>query len=261
MQSSCGNHLANAFNLLIMKQRFNSIIISFPFYLMKITALLLCFVFSAVSLLADETASIRENCFQSDCPIIRAERPFRFTAIIDGDSRTPGLSVALQVPTGDKVTPKEVITQPDGTATYIWDAVCIEPGQKSFTLILKKDGNTIQEITNSQIVMPPRKIEKMDYIPEPQPLKTKMLIGAHNCPLWETEQSRLWNQVVRKHQERTPALGIYSQDNPEIADWETKWAVEHGISFFIYCWYRTSQGKPVETKFEKSIFDDALFKS
>ncbi|MDR0743717.1 MAG: glycoside hydrolase family 99-like domain-containing protein, partial [Tannerella sp.] len=52
-----------------------------------------------------------------------------------------------------------------------------------------------------------------------------------------------------------------SQDNPEIADWETKWAVEHGITFFIYCWYRTSQNGPVTMQFEKSVFDDALFKS
>ena len=226
----------------------------------RTAAFILCFVFSAASLLADEAAAIRANSFQSDCPIIRAERPFRFTATIDG-GKTQGLSVTLQVPAGDKVTPQEPITQPDGTATYIWDVVCVEPGQKSFTLTLQKDGKTTQEITNSQVVLPPLKIEKMDYIPEPKPLKTKILVGAHNCPLWETEYYNLWNQVVKKHQERTPAQGIYSQDNPEIADWETKWAVEHGVSFFIYCWYRTSQGGPVTTKFEKSIFDDALFKS
>ncbi len=38
----------------------------------------------------------------------------------------------------------------------------------------------------------------------------------------------MWNQVL-KHPERTPALGFYSQENPEVADWETKWAVERRL--------------------------------
>ena len=97
------------------------------------------------------------------------------------------------------------------------------------------------------------------YIPEPKPVRTSVLIGAHNCPLWEADKPQMWNQVL-KHPERTPALGFYSQENPEVADWETKWAVEHGISFFVYCWYRNGQGGPVKTRFGSAIHD-ALFKS
>ncbi len=97
------------------------------------------------------------------------------------------------------------------------------------------------------------------YVPEPQPVGTPILVGAHNCPLWEANQPQMWNQVLM-HPERTPALGFYSQDNPEVADWETKWAVEHGISFFVYCWYRNGQGGPVKMKFGSAIHD-ALLKS
>ena len=97
------------------------------------------------------------------------------------------------------------------------------------------------------------------YIPEPQPVETSLLIGAHHCPLWEADKPELWANVV-KHPERTPVLGFYSQENPEVSDWETKWAVEHGVSFFVYCWYRASQGKPVEMRFGSAIHD-ALFKS
>lgn len=96
-------------------------------------------------------------------------------------------------------------------------------------------------------------------IPEPRPVRTPILIGAHHCPLWEADKPQMWNQVV-KHPERTPLLGFYSQENPEIADWETKWAVEHGVSFFVYCWYRNGQGGPVKTRFASAIHD-ALFKS
>jgi hypothetical protein len=97
------------------------------------------------------------------------------------------------------------------------------------------------------------------YVPEPQPVTTQILVGAHNCPLWEADQPQMWNQVL-KHPERTPSLGFYSQENPEVADWETKWAVEHGISFFVYCWYRNGQGGPVKMHFGSAIHD-ALLKS
>lgn len=97
------------------------------------------------------------------------------------------------------------------------------------------------------------------YVPRPRPVATRLLIGAHNCPLWEADRPEMWNQVL-KHPNRTPALGFYAQDNPEVADWETKWAVEHGISFFVYCWYRDGQGGPVKMQHGSAIHD-ALLKS
>ncbi len=210
---------------------------------------------------AAEGVAIRQNSFQTDKPLLRAERPFKLFAVIENEAKTP-FQCRLIVPKETTVSDETIESDSSGFETkYSWNLVCRKPGQTEFTLELVADGKTIEASTISQAVLPPLPIERLDYIPPPQPVKTKMLVGVHNCPLWETEHANLWNQVVRKHQERTPALGIYSQDNPEIADWETKWALEHGISFFIYCWYRTSQGGPITTKFEKSVFDDALFKS
>jgi hypothetical protein len=90
-------------------------------------------------------------------------------------------------------------------------------------------------------------VAKKRCVPEPQAVATQILVGAHNCPLWEADKPQMWAQVL-KHPERTPALGFYAQENPEVADWETKWAVEHGISFFVYCWYRNGQGGPVKMR-------------
>ena len=220
------------------------------------TFLLFCMVTPGF---AEQEISIRENSFQTDCPIIRAERPFQLHAVIDTDV-PDGFDCRLTVSEGCQISGSTRALTQDGVLVT-WDAVCHEPGQVDFTLELLVNGAVIDQSAIFQAVLPPRAIEKMDYIPEPQPVKTSLLIGAHNCPLWEHDRADLWNQVVKKHQERTPALGIYSQDNPELADWETKWAVEHGVSFFIYCWYRTSQGGPITTMFEQSAFDDALFKS
>ncbi len=206
--------------------------------------------------------TIRENSFQTTQPLIRAERPFQMNAVIENTGKC-SFECRLTGPDGcvfsdERKEPGDTY----GYATaYSWKGVCSNPEQAEFTLRVFVDGKETDRNTISQIVLPPHKIEKLSYIPEPKPVKTKMLVGAHNCPLWERERADLWNQVVKKHQERTPALGIYSQDNPELADWETKWALEHGVSFFIYCWYRTSQGGPITTMFEQSAFDDALFQS
>ncbi len=228
---------------------------------MKRMLFVVLFLFLSVGLFAAEGIAIRENSFQTDKPLLRAERPFQLLAEIENESKAP-FQCRLTLPDGLKPIGENVETDANEFATkYTWDIVLPQPGQTSFTLDLLVDGKVVQTSTISQAVLEPLPIRKLDYIPAPQPVKTKMLVGVHNCPLWETDRAQLWNQVVRKHQERTPALGIYSQDNPEIADWETKWALEHGISFFIYCWYRTSQGGEITTQFEKSIFDDALFKS
>jgi hypothetical protein len=42
-------------------------------------------------------------------------------------------------------------------------------------------------------------------------------------------------------------MGYYDESNPEVTDWEIKWATEHGINCFIYCWYRSKEnvGNPV----------------
>ena len=203
---------------------------------------------------------IRENSFQTDYPLIRADRPFQIRAVVENDAASE-FECRLTVPNGCKVTEKLSTTSNELTKNLAWNAVCSAPGQVELTLEIIVDGKCVQKSTIMQVVLASRKIETLDYIPEPKPVKTELLVGAHNCPLWERDRADLWNQVVKKHQERTPALGIYSQDNPELADWETKWAVEHGISYFIYCWYRTSQGGPITTMFEQSAFDDALFKS
>jgi hypothetical protein len=229
---------------------------------MKYSSLFIAvFLFSCFESGAQEEIRIRQNSFQSDCPVIRANRPFRFGAVIENPEKVT-YQCRLILPDDGSRQGKETVTpSSDSSANHGWQVECVQQGQKDFTLEVLVNGKVMARSTVNQIVMPARKIEKRDYIPEPEPVKTDILVGAHNCPLWETQRYELWNQVVGKHQERTPALGIYSQDSPEIADWETKWALEHGISFFIYCWYRTSQNGPVTTRFEKSIFDDALFKS
>lgn len=56
--------------------------------------------------------------------------------------------------------------------------------------------------------------------------------------------------MQRSSPDRTPLIGYYDEENPEVCDWEIKWALEHGINCFIYCWYRypENMGKKIEIK-------------
>ena len=152
------------------------------------------------------------------------------------------------------------IKSSQGWSRLTWSLEAAEPMAADMVLELKAmDGSPVAHQSLRMLFLPPVERSSPPYIPEPVPAPTSMLVGAHHCPLWEADKPQMWLNVL-KHPERTPALGFYAQENPEVSDWETKWAVEHGISFFIYCWYRTEQGGAVKTRFGSAIHD-ALFKS
>ena len=82
------------------------------------------------------------------------------------------------------------------------------------------------------------------YVPEPRPVTSDYLVGVHYFSGWKQGTHFGW-QKVEPHPERKPLLGYYDEGDPEVADWEIKWALEHGINYFVYCWYRRGFGKPV----------------
>jgi len=77
-------------------------------------------------------------------------------------------------------------------------------------------------------------VAKGSYVPEPKPVRSKYEIGAFYFPGFPTTGQ--W-QPIRDFPNRKPILGWYDEANPECADWQIKWAVEHGISFFMVDWY------------------------
>lgn len=95
------------------------------------------------------------------------------------------------------------------------------------------------------------------YMPKPVPAKTEYLLGAHYFPGWKEGTHYGWNKIT-PYPERKPLLGWYDEGNPEVADWEIKWALEHGISYFIYCWYRDGHDGPVKQRLGHAIHDGLL---
>ena len=70
----------------------------------------------------------------------------------------------------------------------------------------------------------------MNRIPEPVHPQSSVEISAYYYP--GTERMSEWNQIEQTLPEIKPLLGWYDESNPEVIDWQIKWAVEHGISSF-----------------------------
>lgn len=92
-------------------------------------------------------------------------------------------------------------------------------------------------------------IKLTDYVPEPKPATADRIVAAHYYAAWKKGAAGLHDGFDDLHDfpERTPLMGYYDEESPEVCDWEMKWASEHGVNCFIHCWYRLKEnaGKPV----------------
>ena len=83
-----------------------------------------------------------------------------------------------------------------------------------------------------------------------------------SCSLWkEGDAYAGWDYVYPFAGRRKPFLGWYDEGNPEVADWEIKWQVEHGIDFEQYCWYRPNDAinQPIKDGVLEQGIRDGLF--
>ena len=218
----------------------------------------------ALAACAATAGEIRVQRFQPEQPVSRAQRAAPVAAVIENTGLAPAeVQVKLTLPSGARL----VRAKADATLRIEgqsekrigWEIESDDAGPCEIRLEVKAGDAIVASASLPMRFLPEAVQRTLAYIPDPVPAQTQVLIGAHHCPLWEADKYRMWDNVL-KHPERTPALGFYAQENPQVSDWETKWAVEHGVSFFIYCWYRASQGGAVQTRFSSAI-NDALFKS
>ena len=91
-----------------------------------------------------------------------------------------------------------------------------------------------------------RTFEREDYVPTPvKPAgNDNYLVGMNVCPLWQNGKHFGWS-CITPYDDIRPVLGYYDEGNPETADWEIKYLVEHGIDFQAFCVYFTKKNGSV----------------
>ncbi len=127
--------------------------------------------------------------------------------------------------------------------TASWKVKSSRPGPARITARLEAPG--VEPVTSRAAIefsVPPD-VPKMSHVPEPRPVKSDYEIGAFYFPGWH-DMSR-WSPIL-DFPERKPVLGWYDESNPEVADWQIKWSVEHGIDFYMVDWYWSEGNRHLE---------------
>ncbi len=154
-----------------------------------------------------------------------------------GGETFQGGSAILVVPESAKVVDsKEKRLRPlkfDENTIVKWQVIFNESGN----IPIRIEVNDIWRLSGKVRVEPAINIQKTDYVPRPNPVYTSPYeIGIYYFPGWSPDQ---WDRWLKQKgfPERDPVLGFYREGDPEVADWHIKWAVENGITFFMYDWY------------------------
>lgn len=104
--------------------------------------------------------------------------------------------------------------------------------------------------------LPRPEVGPQPYVPEPAPVRGKHHVGGIYFPGWSPGAHYGWS-ILDAYPERRPALGYYDESLPEVMDWQIKWAVEHGMTFFMFCWYRAhgTEGQPISQHLDHAIHE------
>lgn len=172
--------------------------------------------------------------------INRAGRPAGITCTVRnlGGEVAKDVRAVLAVPPGVKVLDGEEKTV-DRLSLYLpktvqWQIQADAVGTIDVSVKIEAAGAPPVASTASLELTPAPDVPKAAYVPEPRPVKSKYEIGAFYFPGFPTAAQ--W-APIRPYPNRKPILGWYDESNPECADWQIKWAVEHGIKFFMVDWY------------------------
>ncbi|MCS6830950.1 MAG: glycoside hydrolase family 99-like domain-containing protein [bacterium] len=107
--------------------------------------------------------------------------------------------------------------------------------------------------TTAMVRVMPRLVQVTSRIvPAPSPVKPEYPVGVYYFPGWRSAGQ--WAPITR-FPERKPVLGWYREGNPQVADWHIKWAVEHGITFFVYDWYWVQGARQLEHALHEGYFN------
>ncbi len=118
------------------------------------------------------------------------------------------------------------------------DNISVETGRKEKTELLFDDILVYEKLPLPQ-----------DYVPTPEPVESEGAdLGMLMYSLWHEGIHYGWDRIS-PYENRKPYTGWYTEGSPEVADWDTKWLVEHGFDYQVFTWSRENANAnlPVKT--------------
>lgn len=105
--------------------------------------------------------------------------------------------------------------------------------------------------------------EPANYVPAPVPVSHSYTVGMQAFSFWR-EGENSWD-VTRNNNFRKPIIGFYNEGDPEVADWEIKYMVEHGVDFVQFGWlgpnldWKSSSNPIKDSVLSSYAMDDGYF--
>ena len=173
-----------------------------------------------------------------------------------GGEAAAGLTAKLTVPEGVQIVgepTQNIEAIPYSlTRTIEWKVVAQRPvkGEAKLEITGPEPINAIGPVE----FLPSLNLPKAEYVPPPKPVDTNgYQVGVYYFPGWA--DATRW-APIQSWPNRKPVLGWYAEGSPEVADWQIKWMLEHGITWIAYDWYWCKGARHLEHGIH-----DALFKA
>ena len=167
------------------------------------------------------------------------------------------ITVRFRISPGNKLSitpvtlPSAVGLKPGGSETLTFQVVPERPGSCDVELTVD-NAESSASASSSLLWLAPVNAQPATYVPEPKPVRGDFDIGMYYYPGWSTY--RAWS-VLNNFPERRPLLGYYKEGDPQVADWQIKWMVEHGVTFVVYDWYWSAGGRSLEHAIHQGFFN------
>lgn len=158
----------------------------------------------------------------------------------------------LRAPDGIRVTAEPEMTSFESLdrgeyADFVWQLAAEEAGEYELAVSFA-GGDAPADAEFAVTFSAPLGLAPVEYVPEPQPIPPVVDVCAFYFPGWPNYSK--WRCIQDVAPIRKPVLGYYDEANPEVVDWQIKWAVENGISCFFVDWYWRQGARHLEHWFE-----------
>ena len=144
------------------------------------------------------TNELRVRSFLPVKPVNRAQRPTPLLAVVENAGSAdvtfrPKLLCPAGVHESRPLADGEATLKAGAQSKLSYEIQADRAGQGDLVLELWCGDKVATNTTLSMSFLPPAHFEKASYIPPPKPVKTTILVGAHNCPLWEADAPQMWD--------------------------------------------------------------------